>query len=161
MAVILKTPYSQNIFYQEIEKSSEPLLYVDTTNKEGFITTIYELCMGLSIRNNTDCCKLIGELKRESYVAENLNDIRYKKEDGLWMIPNEKNMEITMYERRTAKGVFYTTSYVTKLFTISYKECEKFWRRALRRRREGAERRLRRVPPRLPQHSATAAAWAA
>jgi hypothetical protein len=120
MAVILKTSFTLNNTPEPIE----PVLYVDTINKDAFVAEMYSFCLG-HIRKNTDTTdpSVVSKIKRENFIVDNENDIYYNKKDGFWMISNEKTKVVTLYKRTTLVGYLYNTIEVKKIFTLSCIEC--------------------------------------
>jgi len=63
--------------------------------------------------------------KKEDYIALNERDIRDNKSDGLWILRNEKNMNITLFRKKTSHGVVYNDVCVEKIFVLTCEKCEK------------------------------------
>src|ERR1044071_4024447 len=108
MAVILKTPFLQNGTMGPVD----PMLYVDSINKDSYIAEMYNLCINY-IRENTKSPS-ITEFKRDHYMAINENEIYYNKTDGFWIVGNEKDKVVTLYMRKTLTGIFYNSTLVEK-----------------------------------------------
>jgi hypothetical protein len=120
MAIVLRTPYLQNV-----AGCTESAFYVDTINKNSFIAEMYNLCVKY-IREKTNTSNLHnGVFKRENFMASDAKNIYYDKEDGFWIIADEKERIITLYKRITFRGRIYNSTYVEKLFTLTCQECPK------------------------------------
>src|SRR5947207_1139886 len=120
MAIILKTPYTQNI-----ANNQEPLIYVDSINKESFVAEMYNYCIKYIREKRIASNTATSEYKREKFLAKDETDIYKNKPDGFWIVSDEKNRIITLCSRITYRGRIYDSTYVEEVFTLSCKECAK------------------------------------
>lgn len=118
MAIILRTPY-----LQEVAGAIEPVEYVDSINKENFVSEMYNICIKYIRENTVDSDKKVITFKRKNFTAKSENDIYYDKTDGFWMIANEKERVITLFKRKTLVGRIYNSILVEKIFKLECKEC--------------------------------------
>ena len=121
MAAIIKTNYAQNV-----QGSVEALTYIDSINKESYMTEMYTICLKyLREKKEMDTNILHFEpLKRERLMAGDEKDIWYNKNDGYWIIETD-NHTLTLYQRQTLVGKIYNSTLVDKLFTLTYSECSR------------------------------------
>jgi hypothetical protein len=121
MAIVLRTHYLQNT-----PSSTEAVIYVDSINKDSYVAEMYNLCIKY-IREkmdifNTQCVIF----KRENFMACDEKNIYNDKQDGFWIIADEKERIVTLYKRITYRGRwFYDSTYIEKIFTLTCQECSK------------------------------------
>ncbi len=118
MAVVLKNTYTKNL-----AGTSEPLIYIDSINKENFIVEMYNIVIRY-IRENTEYIKE-PSIKRIKHMANNENDIYYNKSSGYWILSNEKDNIVSLYLKKTIIGFVYNSIVVEKVFELTCKECQK------------------------------------
>lgn len=120
MATVLKTQDNHGV-----NDALECVFYIDSINKESYIAEMYNYCVRY-IREKTDISNSEPMIfKREKFMASTETEIRNEKEDGFWIIGDEKNRIVTLYKRLTYAGRFYDSIYVNKVFTLTCQECSK------------------------------------
>jgi hypothetical protein len=117
MAVLLK-----NIFISNILQGIKPIAYIDSLSTNHYIEKMDEVMINY-IKMNTITNEMI---KKEDFIALNEKDIRDNKSDGLWILRNEKNLNVTLFRKKTSHGVVYNDVYVEKIFVLTCEKCEKF-----------------------------------
>jgi hypothetical protein len=115
MAVVLKRSNQTNF------TESEPVLYIDSINAEGYIAEMYNITVRY-IRENTQ--QLDKEVKKENHTALDENDI-YKKIDGYWAVYDGKDKSVSLYLKKTLFGMIYNSVVVEKIFILTCKKCPK------------------------------------
>lgn len=128
MAIVLKNTYSNNIL---TETQNEPILYIASINTDGYALEMRNIIVRYireTLNENTSekySCNKYMEIKYINHLAKDENDIYYNKEDGYWIIENEKEHNIILYQRKKIIGFVYNTIQINKLFSLTYKECPK------------------------------------
>jgi hypothetical protein len=97
------------------------VFYVDTINKDSFITEMYGYC----IRYIRERIAADSKVEHKKYLARDENDIYYNKLDGHWLISDEKNKVVTLYVKTTWHGWVHNSVTVKKIFMLTCKECPK------------------------------------
>lgn len=127
MAAIVKTDYTSSM------PDSIPVLYVDSMIERSFDVEMKSL-MSKYIRtlsttttatNNTHDAKDVGSVTIGKYLAKDENDIRYNKNDGLWVVDDRTNTSLTLYRRKTNHGYLYNTVDVSKKIKLSFHKCKR------------------------------------
>ena len=121
MAVVLKKTYPQGC--KNISGTCEPLIYIDSINKDNFILEMYNIAIRY-IRENVEYIKE-PTIKRIKHMAKDENDIYYNKSNGYWIVSDEKEKIVSLYHKKTTIGLIYNSIQVDKIFELTCKECPK------------------------------------
>ena len=110
MAIIVRTPYTQNI-----AQPIEPLLYVDTINRSSYVAEMH----GIVTRYLRDT---IGrEIKLDTHMAENIEQITFSKDAGYWVVGHPDT--VTLYKKTILVGILYNGVGVEKVFGLTAYQC--------------------------------------
>lgn len=99
-------------------KTTLPILYIDSINKNSHITEMINYLLRY-IRETTHT----EIVNRDNYIANDSDDIYKNKKDGYWIITNEQKNEVILYMRETIKGILYNSIYVNEIFRLNSYEC--------------------------------------
>jgi hypothetical protein len=101
--------------------SSEPVMFIDSVNMNTYLVEMYSIC-NRHIRNNDKTINDNNPLKKETLIVKDEESIK-TKEDGFWIIADEKNYVITLYKKTTISGYLYNYPTIEKVFTLTCKTC--------------------------------------
>jgi len=113
MAVILRKDYNN------LTTEQYPVLYVDSINESGYISEMFNITMSfIRIRDSHEII-----CNKDKYIATDTNDILINKNNGLWVVYDEKLHTVTLYERKTSTGYIYNSNCIEKIFELTYHKC--------------------------------------
>jgi hypothetical protein len=102
----------------------EPVIYVDSINKDGHMAEIYNQTMRY-IRENTS--SVHGKeiyVRREDHIVKDEKSIGNKL-NGFWFVSNEKDRTLTLYKKSTIPGYFSYYPEIKKVYVMYCRECPK------------------------------------
>lgn len=116
MAVVLK-----NIYISNVLQCTQSIAYIDSSKTDDYIEKMYDVVMNY-IRINVFDNEMT---QKENYIALNEKDILNNKPDGFWIVSDEKNFIITLFQKRTSQGFIYNNVSIEKLFVLTCEKCQR------------------------------------